>query len=114
MILPGYTTGNDLVALYANAGMFGLSSYSEGFPLVLLEAMSFGLPIVASDIPASHIIPLPEEAYATPGEASSFQSAIRKVMGAGSGPREYDLREYDWGMIAQRTAEIYEKVLAEK
>ncbi|MDE6716303.1 MAG: glycosyltransferase family 4 protein, partial [Muribaculaceae bacterium] len=54
-IFTGYTTGLDLAELYTNARLYALSSTHEGFPLVLLEAMSYHLPIVASDIPAAHI-----------------------------------------------------------
>lgn len=111
LLLPGYTTGWKLAELYANASLYVLSSFAEGFPIVLLEAMSFGLPIVASDIPASHIISLPEERYAVPGDADSFRTAIRRALISGPSRMEYDLREYDWDVICRRTAEVYEAVL---
>ena len=36
---------------YESASVYVLSSRWEGFPLVLFEAMSYGLPILSSDIP---------------------------------------------------------------
>jgi len=36
---------------YSEANVYVLSSRWEGFPLVLMEALSFGLPVIASDIP---------------------------------------------------------------
>lgn len=44
--LPGART--DIESAYRQAGVFCLSSRYEGFGLVLLEAMAFGLPTVAS------------------------------------------------------------------
>ena len=42
---------NGIQAYYSSASIYVLSSRWEGMPLVLVEAMSHGLPIIASDIP---------------------------------------------------------------
>ena len=42
---------NEIQAHYSSASIYVLSSRWEGMPLVLVEAMSHGLPIIASDIP---------------------------------------------------------------
>ena len=42
---------NEIQKYYSTASIYVLSSRWEGMPLVLVEAMSHGLPIIASDIP---------------------------------------------------------------
>jgi glycosyltransferase involved in cell wall biosynthesis len=47
--LRGYLSGEDLARCYREADAFALPTYwAEGFPTVLLEAMSMGLPVVTT------------------------------------------------------------------
>lgn len=50
VVLPGYLFGRELAAAFENAAVFVQPSDLEGLPLTLLEALSYGVPIVASDI----------------------------------------------------------------
>ena len=49
ILFPGFVSITDRMR---SAGGFVLSSRSEGFPLVLLEALTHGLPVVAYELPA--------------------------------------------------------------
>lgn len=49
VLLPGFV--RDIAPWYRDADIFVLSSRFEGLPTVLLEAMSFGLPVLATDCP---------------------------------------------------------------
>jgi glycosyltransferase involved in cell wall biosynthesis len=49
VLLRGYS--RDLPEVLAKASIFAMTSLSEGFPMVLIEAMSTGIPLIAFDCP---------------------------------------------------------------
>lgn len=51
--MTGFLRGDELQAVFSQAKLFVMPSYHEGLPIALLEAMSFSLPAVVSDIPAN-------------------------------------------------------------
>lgn len=106
VVFAGFAGGEDLRQLYSHARLFVLSSENEGFPLVMLEAMSYGLPMVVSDIPATHLIELPQEYYARKGDVDSLTERIEQMCQQQQ-PCRYDLVEYDWEKIAKQTIEQY-------
>jgi len=53
VLLKGQLFDNELLQEYKNSSIFIITSRWEGFPLTILEAMSFGLPIVSTPITCS-------------------------------------------------------------
>lgn len=111
VIFTGYVYGEKLAQLYTNAALYVLSSRNEGFPLVLLEAMSYKLDILASDIPATHLVKLEEGDYFPSGDFESLGKKMEVKLGE-KRTREYDLSEYDWEQIAGKLSHIYDEVTA--
>lgn len=109
-VFAGYTTGSNLAQLYTHAALYVLSSHNEGFPMVLLEAMSHNLSIVSTDIPAAHIIPLPDSHYCNHDDYSDMARVIDFVISQNECP-VYNLSSYDWDSIARQTLSVYDEVL---
>lgn len=106
VVFTGFTTGEDLRQLYSHAKLFVLSSYNEGFPLVLLEAMGYGLPLVVSDIPATHLLTLPADVYVPVGNVGALEKAIACKWNDEKYEINYDLSQFDWNKIAKETERI--------
>jgi glycosyltransferase involved in cell wall biosynthesis len=109
IILTGFIKGEELSALYANAGLFVIPSYHEGLPIALLEAMSYGLNIIASDIPANLEVPLPKEYFFPVGNVLALADLLKKSM-CSSVPNDFSniiSTEYNWDKIADKTRRVY-------
>ncbi|MGE0114246.1 MAG: glycosyltransferase family 4 protein [Steroidobacteraceae bacterium] len=118
VILTGFQNGETLAQLYTHAGGFILPSSHEGLPIALLEALSYGLPVLASDIPANIEVGLDAKCYFRMGDElelsvamdglihSSYNETARQVL------RRWVIDCYDWDQIAARTLALYQSVIA--
>ena len=122
VILAGYVFGPPLEELYANAAAFVLPSLLEGLPLTLLEAASYGTPIVASDI-APHLEVLgadgPGHRVFRAGSADGLRDALARVLedpgGEAAGAEDLRARvlaAYRWDDVVDRTEAVYRRALA--
>ena len=110
VIFTGYTFGDNLHQLYTHAEMYILASNNEGFPLVLLEAMKYGLDVLVSDIPATHLVDLDEDDYFERGNYKMLADKITYRI-VNQKQRNYDLTQYDWKHIAEEMSSIYEQIV---
>jgi glycosyltransferase involved in cell wall biosynthesis len=69
----GFMSQSDLQALYAQMDLAVLSSYSESFPLVLLEASDNLLPLLATDVGDMHEM-IPDKEHGLIAEVGSVDS----------------------------------------
>lgn len=114
VIFTGNLQGEPLQQLYSNARGFVLSSVTEGFPLVLLEAMSYQLPVLVSRIDATEALDfLPEEAFFTPASSAQLSKSLQKfIENTPPGKRiSYPLERYDWKSIAELTSSLFRSII---
>ncbi len=117
IILTGFLTGKSLHELYSHAGLFVLPSYYEGLPIVLLEAMSYGLSCIASDIPANRNVEILGDRFFQAGNipalAAKMQECISKPPGEAERRKQITMvsQRYNWEKIAERTMEVYKNIL---
>lgn len=120
VVLAGFLAGAALEQMYSHAGAFVLPSSHEGFPIAMLEALSFGLPVLASDIAANREVGLPAGCYFAVGDVSALADKLLLLMQvredeAARAERTARVRKaYDWDHIAGRTLAIYQRVIRDR
>ena len=111
VVFTGFTTGEDLRQLYSHARAFVLPSVNEGFPMVLLEAMAYGLPILCSDIPGTRQVDLPGADYFTVKDVGALCAALSRLLDTPYRQQRYDLEQYDWQSIADQVIQQYHQAI---
>lgn len=116
VVLAGFQSGDALDSLFTNSGCFALPSTIEGFSIALLESLSAGCRVIASDIPANHEIELPADCYFPVGDIDRIAHALATVAASPSDDEWTELRrkvraDYDWDSIAERTVRVYSHTL---
>ncbi|PKO34830.1 MAG: glycosyl transferase [Betaproteobacteria bacterium HGW-Betaproteobacteria-7] len=117
IVCTGLQTGLALKELYSHAAVFVLPSSHEGLPIALLEALSFGLPVIASDIPANLEVGLPEDSYFPLGAVDALSGRLKAFAKRVPFQQERNQRRvwvaarYDWDAIATRTFDVYKTIL---
>lgn len=80
---PGWREQAEVRALLAGADMMVLPSYDEGLPLVILEALALGTPVIATPVGAIPEV-LTDEAdilFARPGDREGLSGHIARLLG---------------------------------
>ena len=117
VVCTGFQSGLALRELYAHAGIFVLPSSHEGLPIALLEALSYGLPVIASDIPANLEVQNPGIDFYPTGDVEKLALQLRAKAIA---PRDattiaaiqqHVAESYRWTTIARETLDVYAEVL---
>lgn len=111
----GYVTDQAKDALYQSASLFVSASKYEGFGMPLVEAMSYGIPCAASNIPVFTEIGADAAAYFDPSKPDDIALVIKQLLENPAKARELaeDGRKhaagYSWKAVA---AEVFERITA--
>ena len=111
VVLPGFVKGDHLHALLTHARCFVLPSSHEGLPISMLEAMSYHLPVIASDIPANLEVNLDAGCYFPCGDTTQLAHLLQNAVVADFHRVDYDMSRYNWDTIAGQTAEVYRELM---
>lgn len=76
----GYVGDKKRAQLYLNASVVVVPSFYEGFGMPILEAMSYGAPVIVSDIPVFKEVAAEGALYFDPKSVESLKSCLAKVL----------------------------------
>jgi glycosyltransferase involved in cell wall biosynthesis len=113
IVLTGFQTGEPLEALFRNAALFVLPSYYEGLPITLLEAMSYGLSCIVTDIPANRNVRIEDARTFKPGDIEELTRKMNHYLAHPISDNEkkeqiaYIKENFDWPQIAEKTIGVY-------
>ncbi len=107
VVLTGFIKGKKLHSLLTNCLCYCLPSSHEGLPIALLEAMSYGVKVIVSDIPANKEVGLPESDYFPVGNVDALEEKLKAVIGQPLQHIDYDMKKYDWEKIADQVRDVY-------
>jgi glycosyltransferase involved in cell wall biosynthesis len=121
IVLPGYVFGPRLAALFRHAALFVLPSDIEGLPIVLLEALGYGTPVLASEIPPNLEVLDGRGRTFHAGDVQDLARQLEAALGDLSALQEEATRSaasviaaYDWDEVTRQTAAVYEGLAARR
>ena len=116
--LTGFVKDEDLPFYYNAADFFVLPSKSgEGLPLVALEAMACGLPVIATNVGGiSEVLMNDWGKLVPPSEPELLSKAVLEFSGVDWSSRRKELRammeeKFSWDKNVDKLVEIYEELI---
>ena len=116
--LTGFVSDEDLPLYYNIADLFALPSKSgEGLPLVVLEAMSCGLPVIATNVGGtSEVMSKDYGKLVPPNSPDSLAEALVEFSRKDVAALKKDLRammeeKYSWDKNVEKLSEIYKELI---
>ena len=110
VVLTGFIKGRKLHSLLTNCRAYCLPSSHEGLPIALLEAMSYGVKVIVSDIPANLEVSLDKDDYFPVGDVDALADKLKTIIEQPLQHINYDMKKYDWEKIADQVTDVYKEL----
>lgn len=114
IIFTGFVQGQMLEELYSNAYIYTLPSDSEGMPLSLLEAMSYGNCCLVSDIAECADVVEDKGVTFQKGDVADLKNKLQHLLENENetvtfkeNAAEFIVKKYNWDEVVERTIELY-------
>lgn len=115
IIFTGFQYGDTLKQLTAHAALMVHPSDQEGLPITVLEGMSYGLPVLLSDIPEHKQLVQEKQWLFDHGDATHLAKQLTLILGSeervrdasGEKNRAYVEAEYNWDRLIDRILDTY-------
>ncbi|KRF07646.1 hypothetical protein ASG88_02125 [Nocardioides sp. Soil777] len=115
--LKGWIEDAELADLRRRARAMAFPTLAEGFGLPVLEAMTMGLPVIASDLPVLREVGGDAAIWFDPHDLGSIAEAMRTVATRPdvaerlSAEGLVQARKFSWERVARETLDVFEQVL---
>ncbi len=121
IVFTGYLKGRALEQVFANAYAVVHPSESEGLPIAVLEAMSYGKTVLASDIPEIMEVTREHGLNFKNRSVADLTRKLRHLIAdpdaarqIGRSAREFVVANYHWDDVAAAVDDVYASVAAPK
>jgi glycosyltransferase involved in cell wall biosynthesis len=114
IVLPGFVSDEELALLYTNAKAFLFPTYYEGFGLPIIEAMSYGIPVLIGNRGAAPEIAGSHGIQVDPFDIDSISNGISKMVDVTDNEintAANHAKKYTWQECALKTMNVYKTVL---
>ena len=115
----GFVSDGVLSKLYKETALFVYPSLYEGFGFPVLEALSFGAPVITSNVSSLPEVAGKAAVLVDPNEPKSISNAIQKLLEHKEDADKLRLiaqkqvDKFSWQMSAKETLKVFEEVLNE-
>jgi len=123
VLFTGAVPFEDLTDLYAEAEFFVLPTVAEGSPLVVLEAMASGLPVISTKVSGiPEVIDNEQNGFIVPPRDVHALAECMRVLieddelraKMSKTARKKTVASFSWNAVARKTLAVYRKAIEDK